>query len=77
MCPRDYFTAITGVEWPKGKRVWEWDGQWTVPSPLHSALPWRGLEPGKGHSQKKNDFLFKAVKQVTQNSSGIYQQLQL
>jgi len=33
--PRDYFTAITGVEWPNGKTVWKWDGQWTVPSPLH------------------------------------------
>jgi len=33
--PRDYFIAITGVEWPKNKRMWEWDGQWTVQSSLH------------------------------------------
>jgi len=36
---------------------------WTVDCSIATALPWREFEPGRGRSQKKNDFIFKVVKQ--------------
>jgi len=49
----DYFTAITGNEWPKGKRVWEWDGQWAVPSPLHC----HGVDWNRGGDTLRNKMI--------------------
>jgi len=67
MCPRDYFTAINGDEWPKGKRAWELDAQSTVPSslPCHGVdWNWGGDTPRKKRSSFQSS--------ETRSSSDVY-----